>query len=881
MPGMQSGAPNTVTDEYEAFWLEKLAGQTAIELPYADHRRAATEPARYGAVGVPEVQEIGLCQGADCHGIGRTDFLTAAVVMYLARLSDAYTFDVGFSDSRLRRQAVESEGVWSSHVPVHVELDPHKQFSTSLESLHRELATTRQHGSFARDLADRHPELGVKRNRDGQPVWSVVVEQVESCDEYTPIAGCDLIVLCAEDGLAMMWLYDACVFADDEIMSMRHHFVTFLRNAVRDEQGPVGRIPLLTEAEFHRLTVEWNDTRVEYPQDRCLHQVFEIQAEKTPDRVAVVFEGERLTYADLNRRANQLAHWLRSEGVGPDVHVGIAVERSLELLVGLYAILKAGAAYVPLEPGYPEERIAEIVQDAEIPIVLTQAHLRHVLPPAGARILCMDTEWDALIAGQSIENPDGLGTMENLAYTIYTSGSTGKPKGVMNTHRGILNRLCWMQDTYGLTASDRVLHKTPFSFDVSVWELFWPCMYGASLIVARPEGHKDNDYLVRIIVDQQITVTHFVPSMLQLFLQAPNVKECRSLRDVICSGEALPADLRDRFFAQLDARLHNLYGPTEAAVDVTFWQCRRGDRSTIVPIGRPVANTQIYILDRLMQPVPVGIPAELYIGGVQVARGYLNRPELTAERFVPDPFRDEPGARLYKTGDLARYHPDGNIEYLGRSDHQVKLQGFRIELGEIESVLCRHPAVREAVVTVYGDTPADKRLVAYMVSELGSPVSDRLVRDYLKRRLPDHMVPSVFMWLEALPLNPNGKLDRRRLPAPVGERLLKEACHAPCDEMEKTMAGIWRDVLKTSNVGVDDNFFELGGNSFLSILAVDRMREALRVDIPVTRLFQYPTIASLARCLRPSHGDSTASQSILARAERRKKALSRERRLVK
>ena len=663
-------------------------------------------------------------------------------------------------------------------------------------------------------------------------------------------------------------------------MAMQDQFVTFFRNAVANSREPIARISLLTDSDHHRLTVEWNDTRIDYPHDRCIHQVFEAQAALTPDRIALICEQKEMTYADLNCRANQLAHWLRARGIGPDVHVGITVERSLEMLVGLYGIIKAGGVYVPLEPSYPQERLADILEDADISIVLIQAHLRDVVPTRDNQVVCLDSDWDTLIADQSDGNPDCLTTMDNLAYTIYTSGSTGKPKGVMNTHLGILNRLFWMQDMFGLTESDCVLHKTPFSFDVSVWELFWPLMYGATLVVARPEGHKDNDYLVRTINGRQVTLIHFVPSMLELFLQAKDVESCRSLRDVVCSGEALSADLQRRFFAQLGARLHNLYGPTEAAVDVTSWECRRGDTSNVVPIGRPVANTQIYILDRFMHPVPVGIPGELYIGGVQVARGYLNRPELTAERFVSDPFCDEPHARLYKSGDLARYRPDGTIEYLGRIDHQVKLQGFRIELGEIESLLSQHPAIRAAVVAVYGDTTADKRLVAYLVAQVGAPLSDRNLRDYLKRRLPDHMVPAVFVWLDALPLTPNGKVDRRHLPAPTGERASAEAYQAPSSDMERTIAEVWRDVLKIDKVGVEDNFFDLGGNSFLSILAARRLQEALDMDVPVTRLFQYPTVASLARCLRSGSTDQAVSQPIEDRAQRRKAALSRKRRTV-
>lgn len=861
----------------EAFWVDRLTRQTAIELPYGSHGHAVAESADIETLQVLGAREINAFRAKCSTDVNSGDLLTAVFVAWLARLTENYTFDIGFSYSLLCRETVRTGYAVSSHVPLHVALEPLAEFETSVKVLRGELELIRQHGTFARDVISRHPGLDIRHNGDGYPRWSIVVEQVDACDEHTPLIGPDLTVLCAADGEEMRWIYSTAVLSSEEIATMRHLFMTFLNNAVPECHKPLSRIPLLTKSDYHQLIVEWNDTRVDYPHDCCIHQVFEAQARQTPDHVAIVFEQDQLTYAELNRRANQLAHWLRSQGVGPDVHVGIATERSVEMLVGLYGTMKAGGVYVPLEPSYPKERIDDILTDADISVVLTQAHLRHVVQAHTGQVLCIDADWDALIANQSTENPECKTTMENLAYTIYTSGSTGRPKGVMNTHLGILNRLFWMQDMFSLTASDRVLHKTPFSFDVSVWELFWPCMYGATLVVARPEGHKDNDYLVQTIVDQQITLMHFVPSMLQLFLQAKDVRTCRSLRHVICSGEALPPDLRDRFFSLLEARLHNLYGPTEAAVDVTSWECRRDNASSIVPIGRPVANTQMYILDRSMQPVPVGVPGELQIGGVQVARGYLNRPELTAERFIRDPFCDDPQARLYRTGDLARYLPDGNIEYLGRLDHQVKLQGFRIELGEIESLLSRHPAIREAVVVVHGDTAADKRLVAYLVSEIGSPLSDGPLRDYLKKRLPDHMVPSAFMWLEALPLTSSGKVDRRRLPAPVGQRSLEQTYQAPSSEIEKTIVDIWRDVLKVDKVGIEDNFFELGGNSFLSILAATHMHEALGFDIPVTMLFQHPTVASLVRCLQPSGENQMASQAIAERALRRKTALSRKR----
>nr|MDJ0747294.1 amino acid adenylation domain-containing protein [Xenococcaceae cyanobacterium MO_167.B27] len=479
-----------------------------------------------------------------------------------------------------------------------------------------------------------------------------------------------------------------------------------------------------------------------------MHQLIEAQVKRAPDQIALIFEGQQITYRELNYRANQLAHYLQKQGVKPEVKVAICVERSLQMVIGLLGILKAGGAYLPLEPNLPQERLAYMLEDCQVKAILTQEKLIARLPKDWKNIICLDANWLEIAAEKDI-NPVSEIVPDNIAYVIYTSGSTGKPKGVANTHKGICNRLLWMQDKYRLNESDRTLQKTPFSFDVSVWEFFWSLSTGTTLIIAKPEGHKDSGYLVDLIAKEKVTTVHFVPSMLQVFLEEKNLESCSSLRRVICSGEALPLNLQQRFFSRLKCELHNLYGPTEAAIDVTAWQCQPKSNLTTVPMGSAIANTQIYILDSYLQPLPVGVSGELHIGGVQVARGYLNRTELTAQKFIPNPFeslgrrsgagrrldnkadlfwvqyldilsllpggqgsegnrqqtRDKinnyppipqslnlpvpqsPQSRLYKTGDLARYLPDGNIEYVGRIDYQVKIRGFRIELGEIEAVL--------------------------------------------------------------------------------------------------------------------------------------------------------------------------------------------------
>ncbi|MGK7942438.1 MAG: amino acid adenylation domain-containing protein [Crocosphaera sp.] len=671
--------------------------------------------------------------------------------------------------------------------------------------------------------------------------------------------------------------YNTDLFKQETIHRILSYFETVLERIAGNIHQSISELSLLSESERQQLLVKWNDTQVNYPQDKCIHQFFEEQVKRTPDAVAVVFENEKLTYKELNTRANQLANYLQKMGVKPEVLVGICLERSLEMLVGLLGIIKAGGAYVPLDPTYPQERLGYMIADSQVKVLLSQEKLVESLRKYQGQVICLDRDWET-ISEESSHNLRTEVTSSNLAYVIYTSGSTGKPKGAMNAHQGVVNRLLWMQDTYQLTNSDRILQKTPFSFDVSVWEFFWPLMTGAQLVVAEPGGHQDSGYLVNLIEQQQITTLHFVPSMLQVFLEEPELEKCRSLRRVICSGEALPFDLQQRFFERLEqCELHNLYGPTEAAIDVTFYHCQRGSERNIVPIGRPVANTQLYILDSKLQPVPIGVPGELHIGGIQLARGYLNRPELTQQKFIPNPFSSEPQAKLYKTGDLARYLEDGNIEYLGRIDHQVKIRGFRIELGEIEAVLSQHPSLREVVVVVREDEPTNKRLVAYLVPQQ-NPVSISELREFLSESLPDYMVPSAFVWLEAMPLTPNGKLDRRALPIPEETRETTTKFVSPRTPTEKIMADLIIEVLKVEKVGIYDNFFELGGHSLLATQAVSRLRKAFGINLSLRSLFESPTIAQLTPIIENLKENQSTNQSpTITKVSRKARRMKRSR----
>ncbi|MBV4451459.1 MULTISPECIES: non-ribosomal peptide synthetase [Pseudomonas] len=608
-------------------------------------------------------------------------------------------------------------------------------------------------------------------------------------------------------------------------------------------QQPIDQVPVLPDAERQRLLFDFNATAVAYNLQQTLHGLFEAQVLRTPHAVAVQIAGQHLDFQQLNEHANRLAHHLIQLGVQADSRVAICVERSVAMVVGLLAILKAGGGYVPLDPDYPVERIAYMLADSAPVAVLVQGSTAALAGTLTVPAINLEEQvWGDLPA----TNPqiNGL-TSAHLAYVIYTSGSTGQPKGVANEHSAVVNRLLWMQDAYALTPADTVLQKTPFSFDVSVWEFFWPLMTGARLLLARPGGHKEPAYLSELIEREHVTTAHFVPSMLDVFLAHGQIERCAALRQVMCSGEALPGSLVRRFKQHLPAsQLHNLYGPTEAAVDVTAWNCAGPllDTPDNTPIGKPIANTRMYILNAQQQPVPQGVVGELYIGGVQVARGYLNRAELSAERFLRDPFNQQAQARMYRTGDIARYRADGNIEYLGRNDDQVKIRGLRIELGEIQACLSRIDGVQEAAVLAREDVPGNKRLVAYYT---GSRLDIDLLRAALLHALPDYMVPATYIHLERLPLSPNGKLDRKALPAPNQDALVSRPYEAPVGAVEITLARLWCELLNVERIGRHDHFFELGGHSLLAVSLVGRLQqEGMEAD--VRALFEQPTLAGYA-----------------------------------
>ncbi|MGO3669288.1 MAG: amino acid adenylation domain-containing protein, partial [Vreelandella alkaliphila] len=637
----------------------------------------------------------------------------------------------------------------------------------------------------------------------------------------------------------------------DYMQSAVSGIVASLQNA---PQQSLSEISLLGENE-QQLLSEWGVNSHKHPDAKPVHQLIERQAAAIPAATALVFEDQSLSYAELNTRANQLAHYLIGLGVKPETRVGIAIERSIEMVVGLLATLKAGGAYVPLDPEYPSERLAFIAEDSGIELLLTQHHLRESLPVADGLSI---VELDQLdVAHHAATNPAVALHGEHLAYVIYTSGSTGRPKGAAIRHDALTNCMVWMQETYQLTDTDAVLHKAPFGFDVSVWEIFWPLSVGARLVIAQPGDHRDPERIIELIQRHDVTTLNFVPSMLKAFLAYPDVRAKTRLKHIMCGGEAVPATLQQDVAECLDgAHLHDLYGPTETTIHVTHWWCR-DDVHRQIPIGRPISGTRTYVLDGDLNLVPQGVAGELYIGGVSLARGYLSRSDLTAERFVADPFTE--GERLYRTGDLVRWREDGQLEYLGRLDHQVKIRGLRIELGEIEAELLSQPTVHEVVV-VAQEGSTGSRLVAYVVPQAGSELDSTSLREVLGQRLADYMVPGVVVMLEALPLNANGKVDRKALPEPD----LASDTHyePPQGEVEKALAEIWSEVIGVERVGRHDNFFELGGHSLLAVQMVARVQADMQVELKISEVFKHPLLRDLAKCIAALNSESSFEQSL-------------------
>ena len=878
------------------YWREQLAGAPAqLELP-TDHARPAVQSFAGAFERFRVSRELSEQLRRLSRSEGATLFMTllAAFKLLLYRYTGQTDLVVGTPVANRNRHETEGLiGFFVNTLVLRTKMSGAENFRELLDQVKDVALAAYAHQDvpFERLVEELQPERDLSRT----PLFQVMFVLQNAGREVVQLPGLKLDFILSETGGAKFDLtvameeiegglqgiveYNTTLFESATIRKMLAHFERLLEGCVTDPAQASTTLPMLTEGEEQQLLVEWNDTRTDYQQQFGLHQLIEQQVERTPHAIALIFGEERLTYRQLDARSNQLANYLCGIGVTADVPAGVLMERSVEMVVALLGILKAGGAYLPLDPQYPAERLAFMARDAKMSVVLAQHHLLEKLSDEEVRLLCLDTDWSE-IARESEQSPNISVNPDQLAYVIYTSGSTGKPKGVMVSHRGIVNRLLWMQEAYQLSATDRVLQKTPFSFDVSVWEFFWPLITGARLVMARPGGHLDSGYLVETIVQEQITAVHFVPPMLQIFLQQSGVSRCGSLRLVVSSGESLGVELQKQFHEVIEAQLENLYGPTEASVDVTRWSSLELDESQVVPIGRPIANTQIYVLGSRGELVPAGVKGELFIAGAGLARGYLNRSELTAEKFIPNPFSEYAGARMYRTGDLARYLPDGNIEYLGRMDQQVKVRGFRIELGEIEAVLAEYKEVREAVAVIREDVADDRRLVAYVVANgTGGELNNDDLRSWLRGKLPEYMVPSAFVQLSELPCTPNGKVDRRALPAPDVVR--HESDYRPPEtELEQLLAGIWEEVLRVGRVGIFDNFFDLGGHSLLLVQVQRKLQDALDREVSLMELFQYPRIESLAKHLSEQQSELRAAQKGHERARSRKELMARRKKSI-
>ncbi|MBE9004885.1 amino acid adenylation domain-containing protein [Fortiea sp. LEGE XX443] len=872
------------------FWQQSLQGFTApTPLINLNSENSSNQPDKYNQ----QLIKLSQTTTAALQSLARQNQLTlntlvqGAYALLLSRYSREIDIVYGVTFSGRPADLAKAEsivGMFINTLPVRVKIDAEESLLSWLRKLQSQLAEIRQYEYSP--LVDVQGWSEVPR---GLPLFeSILVFENYPIDtalkngmqnlEIQSISSVDntnypltvTVIPASELEVTISYNCDACGglrqrFHPDTITRMLGHLVTLLENMIADVNQPMASLPMLTEVEKHQLLVEWNNTQVDYPQDKCIHQLFEEQVEKTPDAVAVVFVdaqsaasrsrsvsdrrrvGQHLTYKELNQRANQLANYLQKLGVTSEVLVGICIERSLEMLVGILGILKAGGAYIPLDPSYPQQRLAFMLKDAQLSILITKQNLVATLPPHQAQIVCLDSDWEK-ISQHSLDNLTNKTNTKNLAYVIYTSGSTGQPKGVQITHGSLVNFLSTMRQTPGLNQEDIFLSVTTLSFDIAALELYLPLIVGARVVIVSREVATDGIRLLKELILSNATVMQATPATWRMLLAA-GWESSQQLK-ILCGGEALDSNLAHQLLER-SKQVWNLYGPTETTIWSSVHKVENTNQSrlqNIISIGRPIANTEFYILDQNQQLVPVGVPGELHIGGAGLARGYLNRPELTQEKFITNPFSHQPDVRLYKTGDLARYLPNGELEYIGRIDNQVKLRGFRIELGEIEAAINQHPSVSTSAVVVRQDESANQSLVAYITLHSNKIVTITELRRFLELKLPNYMVPIAIVVLETLPLTPNGKIDRRALPAPNLTQLISESNFvAPATPVEEMLAGVWAEVLGLEKVGVKDNFFELGGHSLLATRVISQIRQVFEVEIPLRRLFELPTVSELGK----------------------------------
>ncbi|WP_287295711.1 non-ribosomal peptide synthetase [Moorena sp. SIO2C4] len=848
------------------YWKQQLAGiPTLLELP-TDRPRPAVQTSEGSSLDFELNGELTQKLQVLSQASGGTLYMTllAAWATLLYRYSAQEDIAIGSPIANRTRQEIEPLiGFFANTLVLRNDLSGNPSF---LELLARVRscameAYANQDVPFEQLVEVLKPERSLSHSPLFQVMFGFQQAQIQKQElaglTLTPlslksaIVKFDLTLLMekTESGIEARLEYNSDLFDQQTIIRMVGHFQTLLEGIVANPQAQVSKLPLLTAAERQQLLVEWNNTFVEYPQDKCVHQLFEEQVEHTPDAVAVVFEDQQLTYQQLNTKANQLAHYLHSVGVEADVLVGLCVERSLEMVVGMLGILKAGGAYVPLDPEYPQERLSFMLEDTQVKVLLTQEKFLESLPQHQGRIVCLDTYWQRINQANQ-DNLNSTASSENLAYVMYTSGSTGKPKGVAVNHQAV-NRLVLNTNYIHLTPNDRIAQAANIAFDAATFEIWGALLNGAKLVIINQSVLLSPEEFAVNICSQEVTVLLLTTALFnQLASFVPQALSC--LRYLLFGGEAVdPKWVQEVLDKGAPEQLLHLYGPTENTT-VSSWYLVENlpTTATTIPIGKPIANTQIHILDESLQPLPVGVPGELHIGGAGLARGYLNRPELTQEKFILNPFSADLDSRLYKTGDKARYLADGNIEFLGRIDNQVKIRGFRIELGEIEAVLGQHPAVGEKVVVARKDQADQKRLVAYIVSKQEQELTSSQLRQFLKQKLPDYMIPSGFAFLEKFPLTPNGKVDRRALPELDQSNRPQEAGFvSPRNSLELQLSQIWSDLLNVHPVGVNDNFFDLGGHSLLAVDLMARIKQQFGTNLPLASLFTEPTIENQASLL--------------------------------
>jgi amino acid adenylation domain-containing protein len=869
-----------------AYWKKQLGGKLPIlDLP-ADRPRPATQSfnGAHLQANLPRHLLDGLKESSKRENVTLFMTLLAAFQTLLMRSTDQEDIIVGTPVAGRSRPETETLiGLFINTLVMRTDLSGNPTFRELLGRVRNVVLSAFEHQDlpFGKLVAELQPQ----RDLSHPPVFQVMMVMqnaptpnlrlpglvLTSVEIDSGVSKLDLTleVKETEDGLTCRFEYNTDLFESATIERMAIGFRVVLEALVENPEQRIWGFFLLNEAERDQI-LRSNQTESAFPRGTCVHELIEEQAILSPQAIAVSFGELSLTYGELNARSNQLAHYLRSRGVRPETLVGVLLERSLDMVVGLLGILKAGGAYVPLDPSYPRDRISFMIEDSRMPLVLTHREEVPELTASGVEFIRLDSDG---IAKESVDNPSRVATPDDLAYVIYTSGSTGKPKGVQIPHCAVVNFLTSMRREPGMAAEDVLLAVTTLSFDIAGLELYLPLTVGARIVIASREATIDATKLGRLLLSSGATVMQATPATWRMLIEA-GWEGDRRLK-ILCGGEALPRDLADKLLTR-SASLWNLYGPTET----TIWSAvhKVSFQEGPVVIGRAIANTQMYVLDRQRNLVPIGVRGELHIGGVGLARGYWNRPELTAEKFIPDPFRSTSGAQLYKTGDLVRQLPDGTIEFLGRIDHQVKIRGFRIELGEIETILQLHPDVQECVVATREDAPGDHRLVAYFVPAGPEAPPIHHLRAHLRQALPEHMLPSAFVSLGKLPLTPNGKLDRRALPAPDETRPQLDVTYAlPRNEIEKSIALIWQQILRVERVGRDDNFFDLGGHSLLMVQVHSAIRKSFPTDVSMIDMFRYPTVGRLAEYLGHGAGAETPFREVAARVAIRRESINRQR----